>query len=412
MGSLGRDFGWLWTAYAVSALGTWVALDAFPLVAILALDAGPAAVSVLSAVGLAVGALVALPLGPWAEFRRKRPVMIGMDLVRFGTLVSVPVAYGMGMLTFSHLMVASVVVAAAGIAFTAAAGACLKAVAGPGGLMAANGRLESTMWIATVAGPPLGGAAIGLLGPVVTMVVDALSYLFSAGAVRAMRSPEPRPAVRPRRMTRAALLSGWNHIVTHGELRPLFLNTVAVSGLIMACAPLLAVLLVGELGFSTLEYGLAFGVPCLGGLLGSLMSARLVARYGRGRVFTAMVVLRACPPVGLAFVVPGAAGLFTVIAVELLLIFCMGVFNPLMATRRLELADPDTVSRVLAAWKIGSDLAKAALTALWGLLAAFTSPRVAIGLAGLLLLATPLLMRPGSGGGRLRSRGSRRAAVR
>jgi len=35
--SLGRQFGWLWSAYAVSTLGTWLAFDAFSLIAILVL---------------------------------------------------------------------------------------------------------------------------------------------------------------------------------------------------------------------------------------------------------------------------------------------------------------------------------------------------------------------------------------
>ena len=75
--SLGRQFGWLYTAYAVSTYGSWLGFGAFPLIAIRVLHAGPAEVSALSAAGLAAGAVVAVPLGPWVEFRRKRPVMIG-----------------------------------------------------------------------------------------------------------------------------------------------------------------------------------------------------------------------------------------------------------------------------------------------------------------------------------------------
>ena len=101
--SLGRQFGWLWAAYAVSALGTWLAFDAFPLIAILVLHAGPAQVSLLAASGLAVGAAVAVPLGPWVEFRRKRPVMIAMDLIRFAALMSVPAAFALGWLSFAQL---------------------------------------------------------------------------------------------------------------------------------------------------------------------------------------------------------------------------------------------------------------------------------------------------------------------
>jgi len=148
----------VWAAYAVSTFGTFFAFDAFPLIAILVLDAGPAAVSALAAVGLAAGALVALPLGPWVEFRRKRPVMIGMDLVRFGAFLSVPVALWLGWLTFAQLVLVSVIVAACGIAFRAASGAYLKALVPADELLRANARFESTTWTATIAGPPLGGA--------------------------------------------------------------------------------------------------------------------------------------------------------------------------------------------------------------------------------------------------------------
>src|SRR4051794_7393181 len=103
--SLGRQFGWLWAAYAASTFGTWLAFDAFPLIAILALHAGPAQVSLLAAAGLAVAAVVAVPLGPWVEFRRKRPVMIAMDLIRCAALLSVPAAFALGWLTFVQLLV-------------------------------------------------------------------------------------------------------------------------------------------------------------------------------------------------------------------------------------------------------------------------------------------------------------------
>jgi hypothetical protein len=62
---LGRQFGWLWAAFAANTFGTWFAFDAFPLVAILRLHAGPTEVSALWAGGLVEGAAMAVPLGPW-----------------------------------------------------------------------------------------------------------------------------------------------------------------------------------------------------------------------------------------------------------------------------------------------------------------------------------------------------------
>ncbi len=393
--SLGRQFGWLWAAYVVSASGTWFAFGAFPLIAILVLHSGPVEVSLLAAAGLAVGAVVAVPLGTWVEFRSKRLVMVAMDLTRFAALMSVPAAFMLGWLSFVQLLVVSVIVAAANIAFKAASGAYLKALVRPEDLLVANGRFESATWTATALGPPLGGVAIGLFGPVTTVVADAVSYLLSAVGIRAIGGREPRFVRTDAPRLRASdLLDGWQYILTHPALRPLFFNTIVVNGLIMATSPLLAVLMLGRLGFAPWQYGLAFGAPCIGGLIGSRLTHRLVARFGRHKVMLAAGALRACWPLGLAFIRPGAAGLMLVIAVELGLITCIGVFNPVFATYRLDQTATDRVARTLSAWSVTSNVTIAAMTALWGLLASITSPRTAIAIAGVLMLATPLLLPP------------------
>ncbi|MEH0649487.1 MFS transporter [Streptomyces scabiei] len=472
-GGLGREFRWLWTAYTVSAFGTRLSFDAFPLIAVLVLHVGPAQVSALAAVGLAVGAAVAVPLGPWVEFRRKRPVMTAMDLVRCAALLTVPAAYALGLLTFSQLLLVSVVVAVADITFTAASGAFLKSLVPAEHLVAANGRFEATTWTTTMLGPPLGGAAMGLFGPVVTLLIDAGSYLLSAAGIRAIGDVgdvggrEPRPAgtappahavaptapaapaqtvvsaapsepaapaqtvVPPAPATPAApaqavvpaevaeptaseplrepvaptpkrtpaprlrptdLLDGWRFLLADPVLRPLFTNTVLVNALIMAPAPLLLILMIGELGFAPWQYGLAFAVPCLGGLIGSRLSPRLVARHGTDRVLRVAGTLRACWPLGLAFVGSGPAGLALVMITEFGLITCISVFTPVLATQRLTRTPSDRVARVLTAWSVTGKLITAATTALWGLLAALTGPRTAIAVGGLLLLATPLLL--------------------
>ncbi|MEU5364385.1 MFS transporter [Streptomyces sp. NPDC005925] len=393
--SLGRRFGWLWAAYAVSAFGTRFAFDAIPLIAVMVLDAGPTEVSVLAAAGLAAGAAVAVPLGPWVDLRRKRPVMIATDLIRCAALLSVPAAYALGMVSLTQLLLVSVMVAAADITFAAASGAFLKSFVRREDLLTANARFEATTWTTTMLGPPLGGAAVGLLGPVTTVLVDAASFLLSALGLRAVGGEEAPPARAEGssgRLEARDLLGGWHYILGHPVLRPLFLNTVLVNGLIMAAAPLMIVLMVGRLGFAPWQYGLAFAVPCLGGLIGSRLSRRLVARHGRHRVLRVTGTLRACWSVGLAFVGPGTGGLVLVMGVEFGLILCMGVFNPVFSTTRLDHTETGRVARTLSAWSVTGKLTIAALTALWGLLAGLAGIRTALALAGVLLLATPLLL--------------------
>ena len=145
------------------------------------------------------------------------------------------------------------------------------------------------------------------------------------------------------------LLDGWRYVLADVTLRPLFFNTVLFNGLVMAASPLLAVLMLGRLGFAPWQYGLAFAAPSIGGLLGARSARPLVTRFGQHQVLVAAGTLRALWPVGLAFVGPGTGGLLLVIGVELGLILCCGVFNPVSATYRLQRTATDRAARTLSA---------------------------------------------------------------
>jgi hypothetical protein len=290
-------------------------------------------------------------------------------------------------------VVVAVIVGAADICFLAASGSCLKSLVAPDRLLTANARFESTTWTATMAGPPAGGALIGAFGPVVTVIADAASYLLSALGIAAIPGREAPPAiVLPGRRRRGEMVQGWRYILGHQSLRSLLANAVLFNGLVMATAPLLAVLMLGRLGIAPWQYGLAFAAPCVGGLLGSRLAPRFRARFGARCVLRYSGTLRACWPVALAFIPHGAAGVAYVAAVEFGLITTCAVFNPVFSTYRLEQTPNDRVAKVLVAWNITSKTSIASLTALWGVLAGVVGLRWAIGLAGALLLLTPLLL--------------------
>ena len=66
--------------------------------------------------------------------------------------------------------------------------------------------------------------------------------------------------------------------------------------------------------------------------------------------------------------------------------------SPVLATYRLEQTPKDRTARTLSAWSIGSQASIAVFTALGGILADATSTRTALTVAGLLILASPLLL--------------------
>jgi MFS family permease len=387
--ALGPDFRRLWAAYSISELGTGVAIGALPLVATIALRVPTLQVSLLSALSGVAGALLALPLGPWVEFRRKRPIMIGSDLARFAVLASVPVAAAFGMLSYAQLCVVAMVQAVGVIVFGAAGGAHLKALVPAGQRGEANARLEMTLWTVYTAGPPLGGVLVSAAGATASMAVDAVSFLLSALGIRRLRSPEPPPPARHPAPRLHELTAGWRYILGHRELRALWLNSLVFGGCVMATAPLLAVLMLRELHLTPWEYGIAMGVPCLGGILGAFIARRVADErtkllgFGVGR--TLFMILLAVAPAG-------TGGLLVITVSQFLLILCAGAFNPTFATYRMRATEDGFMSRVLSAWSISQRVAQPIGIMAGGVLATLTSTRVALAVLSGVLLTSGFLL--------------------
>ncbi|MGH2353080.1 MAG: MFS transporter, partial [Chloroflexota bacterium] len=71
------DFVKLWSGATISSFGSAATSLAFPLTAVLALDATPAEMGLLGAVGGIPFLLFGLPAGAWVDRVRRRPVLIG-----------------------------------------------------------------------------------------------------------------------------------------------------------------------------------------------------------------------------------------------------------------------------------------------------------------------------------------------
>ncbi|MFD7934008.1 MFS transporter [Streptomyces sp. NPDC059755] len=390
---LGEDFRRLWGAYGVSAAGSAVAMGALPLVALLVLHSSAFQVSLLAALSAVASALIALPLGVRIEHQYKRPVMITADLARCAVLGSVPVAAAFDVLTFAQLCVVGILQTAASVAFDAASGAHLKALVLPEQRLRANSAFETTNWISVSAGPPVGGLLVGVLGPTATIAVDAASFLGSALGVRRIRRPEPAPptpgaAARPGH----DIVAGWRYLLRHPGLRPLFYNSLLFGGSIMMASPLMAVLMLRDLGLAPWQYGLALGLPCLGGVLGSRLAPPLTRRFGPRRILLLSGVARTLWTILLPLAPAGALGVFIIVAVDFGLLFAAGVFNPSFTTYRMEATQDAFMSRVGVSWSVSSKTCQAVFMIAGGLLADVAGVRGTLLIAGVLCLASALLL--------------------
>jgi predicted MFS family arabinose efflux permease len=359
-------------------------------VALLVLHASALQVSLLAALSGIGAAVVSLPLGSWIEYRRKRPVMVAADSVRFFALLSVPAAAAAHALTYAQLCAVGVISTMGAIAFGAASGAHLKALVSPGKRLIAINRFETTNWVSATAGPPIGGALISAFGATVTMAVDGTSFLLSALGVRRIRQPEPRPPVSSQKG--ADLRAGWRYLFEHRDLRALFLNAMLFGGAVMMTSPLIATLMLDRLGLSARDYGLALGLPCLGGVAGSRLAPSLTRRFGQRRVLLTTGALRTPWLLAIPFAPHGLGGLAVIACSDTGTLFFAGIFNPTFGSYRMNATEDDFMARVTSSWSISSKSVQPMFIAVGGVLSLAVSLRVTLAIAAVLCVASvPLL---------------------
>jgi predicted MFS family arabinose efflux permease len=205
---------------------------------------------------------------------------------------------------------------------SAASAAYLKGLVPGYRLAVVNSRWETTMWTASTVGPPVGGMLVSALGALAAIVVDAVSILLSAVTLGRTRRCEPVPVAPARgRHSLAQMTAGWRHVAAHPVLRALFVHALLFGGCVVASTPLIAILMLRDLGFSPAQYGLALGVPCLAGVLGSLIAPRIIRRAGLMPTLLAAGAAR-CLWMGVFPVAPAsAAGLALIIGADTTLLW-------------------------------------------------------------------------------------------
>ena len=282
------DFVRLWTAQTISQFGTQVSLLALPLVAISLLRASAFDVALLGTVEFLPFILFSLPAGAWVDRLRRRPILILGDMGRALALSSIPVAFGLGVLTIWQLFVVAFVVGTLTVFFDVAYQSYLPAVVERDQLVDGNGKLEISRTIAQTAGPTLGGGLIGLVTAPLAILVDAASYVFSALFVLLIRRPEPAPDLhvdehgRARGSLRQEVMQGLRYVLGNRYLRGIAACTGTTNFFTSMVFATYLVYAVRELGMTAAQIGLVLGLGNIGAIVGALSADRARRRLGLG----------------------------------------------------------------------------------------------------------------------------------
>ena len=194
---LNGDFGRLWVGQTVSLIGTQVSFLAIPLTAALTLGATPLQMGFLGASQWLPFLLVGLPAGAWIDRHRRRPIMILADLARAASLGMVPMTAAFHVLSLPLLYASVFATGTLQVLFELSYQSYVPALVGRDRLMRANSRIQASMAGSEVGGPGIAGLLTQLVSAPTAVLVDALSYLVSAGSIARIRTSEPSPAVKP-----------------------------------------------------------------------------------------------------------------------------------------------------------------------------------------------------------------------
>jgi MFS family permease len=274
-------FGRFWIASTTSGVGSSVTAVAVPLLALSVLKSSSFEVSALSAAGQAGWLLLGLPAGVIVQHLALRRFQVALDVVRAIAMVSIPLAWITGVLSYGQLVVVALVVGFATVLSSAANMTFVPSVIPRADLMSRNSFLSGTDAVIQTAGPGLAGLLVQLVGSVAAILVDAVSYAVSALVMRTL--PERRVAGTGTGSLFGQIRDGFAFVGRHRVMLPCVVFATLINfadGGVIALAP---IYLVRNLGAPAVLVGIMLACQGLGSFLGATVATRLSRRIGSAR---------------------------------------------------------------------------------------------------------------------------------
>jgi MFS family permease len=390
----GTGFARLWGAAGVSNFGDGVYGTALPLLAA-TLTRDPLLVSLVSFAEWLPWLLFGLLSGALLDRWDRRRVMWTVDAARFAVVGGLALAVLGGEASIVLLGIVGFLLGTGQTLVDTGSHSILPALVSrdPERLERANGRLVGTQVVTQeLAGPPVGGFLFSL-SAWTPFAVDAVSFAAGSALVASIRGhlgpAEDLGPGRRRTSLRTEIVEGLRWLAAHRVLRATAAMVSVVNLLASGGAAVMVLFAQEKLGLDPVGFGLLFSGSAVGGVLGSLVAARVTRVVGTARVTIwtmvasalAYLVFGLSSDPWLAGVMFGLVGLLTV------------VFNVILGSLRQALTPDRLLGRVISAFRLFSygvvplgSLLGGVLARSFGLRAPFLVAGVVIPLAAILCL--------------------------
>ncbi|WP_229402495.1 MFS transporter [Micromonospora okii] len=292
--SLWRDGDFLkfWSGETLSLFGTQITLLALPLTAVMTLNAQPEELGVLRFLQMVPYLLFGPLFGVWVDRHRRRPAMIGANTVRMVLIGLIPLLAAFDLLTVPLLLAITFGVGMAAVLFDVSWMSFVPTlVRDPDYLVEANAKLATTAATADAAGPGVAGSLVNLLSAPIAIAANAVTFLGSVLSLLMIRTREAVPARSPDRRPLAELVEGLRFVAGNQYVRWVAVVGGMANFFMSATQPMFIVYAVRTRDVPPSVLGLMLTIGACGGILGGLMSQRLLSRLRIGHVYAGALIM-------------------------------------------------------------------------------------------------------------------------
>lgn len=338
------EFHRLWSANLVSTLGDGMLLAVIPLMA-KALTADPQLIAGVATAGSAPW-LLALLGGVVVDRYDRRLLMTWAQVVQAVLVAGVASVVTFGTPQLWMLYVLAFGVGAAEVLFTAASQAFVPTLVGRELLETANGRIIATHQVSkSFLGPPLGAALFAFAMPF-PFWANAATFTVSVLIIARIRRVGRPVRTGGRRSIAGDIGEGLRWLVRHRLPRVLTLSAGAGNFAEYMALSVLVLFASDVLGLSDRGFGLLLGAMAVGGIVGGLFCARVVAWFGARQVAIGAMV--ACP---VAWLLIGLLARDPITLVALFTVFSIAIslWSVVALSVRQRLIPDELLGRVTAA---------------------------------------------------------------
>ena len=244
---MNRDLGLLLSGQLVSQIG-----DKFYMLAVaflvLRTTGSPAQMGLVLFCSVFPGMVLGFISGAFLDRYSRKAIIVGADAVR-GLIVSVvSVLYYLSALSFPVLLAAQILISVCTAFFDPAVPAIIPQIVPREQLPRANSQTQFVSGIATIVGPVLGGLTVAWAGYLPVFLVNAGSYLFSAGFESFIRIPARARSIAGKTNIVEDVMEGCRYVYQSKSLVVILLMVGVIHffvGSIEAVIPVLAIDLKG-----------------------------------------------------------------------------------------------------------------------------------------------------------------------